>query len=61
MEGVEAVYGAGDAVEGDALEPDLADELRRLDGGERGGGGGRDVLEDGEGLGGVEGEGRGAL
>lgn len=33
-EGAQAVYRAGDAVEGDALEPDLADELGCRDGGE---------------------------
>ena len=37
-EGVEGVYGAGDAVEGDALEADFADQLGGLDGGRPRGG-----------------------
>lgn len=65
VEGVEAVDGAGDAVEADALEADLADELCGLDGvaGIRVvvAGGGCDVVEDGEGVGGVEGECGGCL
>lgn len=50
MEGVEAVDGAGDAIEGDAFEADFANQLGYLDGRERrrGGGGivGGDILEN---------------
>jgi hypothetical protein len=55
VEGVEAVDGAGDAVEGDALEAHLADELGRREG--RQGGGGRGLGVEGEqGVRRVEGE-----
>ncbi|POR37531.1 NFX1-type zinc finger-containing protein 1, partial [Tolypocladium paradoxum] len=55
-EGVEAVDGARDAVEADALEADLAHQLGRL---RRAGAGlrGRDVEQDGQRVGRVEGEG----
>lgn len=55
-EGGERVDGARDAVEGDALEADFADELGGLEGGEGGGGGGGGLEEGGEGGGRVEGE-----
>lgn len=59
-EGAQAVDGARDAVEGDALETDFADQLGGGDGlqGLVGGCGGLagDAVQDGEGVGGVEGE-----